>query len=272
MERKITNILVGYDNSPSSSVALEKAAEIAKKTSARLNVVYVEIAGHFPDGESAEAHVAREIAPSGLSFQMYIRQGKPYAEIVKVSKEIGADLVLIGTHGHSGFMASWIGTTAFRVVSSCECPVITVPESAKGKSFTDILVPLDSTPETRQKLSYASLIARTCHSTCHILGVSSDKDQDTQNHLHVYSRQASEYLDKQQLKWTSEVMAGVKVADACMTKAEEKGCGMILMMKETESAGIFMGTVAQQLVNHASVPVMAIPNAHMEGAGGWGGY
>lgn len=272
MEIKITNILVGYDNSPSASVALEKAAEIAKKTSARLNVVYVEIAGHFPDGESAEAHVAREIAPFGLSFDMHVRQGKPFNEIVRTSKEIGADLVLIGTHGHSGFMANWIGSTAFRVVSSCECPVITVPESAKGKSFAHILVPMDSTPETRQKLSYASLIAHTCDSTCHVLGVSSDKDQDTQNHLHVYARQAADYLDTQKIRWTSEVMAGVKVADACMSKAEEKGCGMILMMKETESAGLFMGTVAQQLVNHASVPVMAIPNIHVEGSGGWGGY
>lgn len=212
-------------------------------------------------------HVSNELAPFGQSFTMHTRQGKPYSEIVHTAKEIGADLVLVGTHGHGGFMASWMGSTAFRVVSSCNCPVISVPESAKNSDFTSILVPLDSTPETRQKMSYASLIAQTCGSTCHLLCVTADKGQDALHHLKVYGHQACEYLDTKKIPWTLDIRSGVKVADACMDRAREMNCGMILMMKETESAGIFMGTVAQQLVNHAEVPVMAIPNQHVEGVG-----
>lgn len=270
MEKKFTTILIGYDNSPSAVVALKKGAELATKAGATLHLVYVDHSGHFPDPESAESHANSELSGTGVSFSFHVRVGRPYAEIVSVAKEIGADLILMGAHGHHGFMANFIGSTALRVVGMSKCPVIIIPESAAAGNFKDIIVPFDNTPETRQKWSYAAAISSLFGSNCHILGVTADRGSEAAGHVNIYANQAADYFNARKVNWTMEVLSGVKVSQTCIDKAKEKGAGLILMMNETEGAGLFLDRVAQHLVNNSPVPVMAIPNMHIEGTGGSG--
>lgn len=270
MDKKFTTILIGYDNSPSAVVALKKGAELASKAAASLHLVYVDHSGHFPDPESAEAHANAELSGMGVSFSFHVKVGRPYAEIVAVAKQVGADLILMGAHGHHGFMANFIGSTALRVVGMSKCPVIIIPESASAGNFKELLVPFDNTPETRQKWTYAAAVAGLFNSNCHILGVTHDKDQEAASHVNIYANQAADYFNARKVNWTLEINTGVKVAQTCIDKAKEKGAGLIFMMNETEGAGLFLDRIAQHIVNNSPVPVMAIPNQHVEGAGGSG--
>ena len=60
------------------------------------------------------------------------------------------------------------------------------------------------------------------------------------------------------IKVTYDLRQGSSVAQTCIDYAIERNAGLIMMMTETESNNWFMGTVAQQLVNHSPVPILSI--------------
>ena len=65
-------------------------------------------------------------------------------------------------------------------------------------------------------------------------------------------------------------MQGVSVVNAILDFAKQKQAGIIFMMTERESSNMFMGTTAQQLINHSPIPVFSIHNKHIEGTSGSG--
>ncbi|MCC7297676.1 MAG: universal stress protein [Bacteroidia bacterium] len=270
MKIQITKILVGYDHSPASEIALSKSMELAVKFGAEVHMVYVESAGHWMDWDAAHAHLNEMREKYQVVIHIHHQKGRAYKEIVHVEKAIGADLIIIGSHSHAGAMPFLIGSTAFRIVSGSSCPVITVQETAKDLDFSNLIVPLVDSPESRQKLAVALGLAEKFDSTVHIVCLSKATDAETEHHLMVYCKQAVELCKTRNVKYTYEVCMGVNVSNKVIEFAKEHQGGLILMMTETESAGMFMGTVAQQLINHSPIPVMAIHNKHVEGTGNSG--
>jgi nucleotide-binding universal stress UspA family protein len=268
MEKTITKILVAYDHSAAASVALHKGMDVARRFRAAFHVVFVEAEEKKADYESILKSLEEESSRTGLKIEMHHRRGKAYREITQCEKEIGADLLLVGSHGTEGFVPFWLGSAAFRVASSSNCPVITVPEASRDQVCTPILMPIDSTPESRQKLGHTAVIAKAYHSNVHILCLSKAQDAETQHHLAVYEQQAIEFFDARGVRNSSEVHFGVNVAQTILETAQKMQAGLISMMTETEPAGFFMGSVAQHLINHAPVPVMAIRPKHVMVAGG----
>jgi universal stress protein A len=65
----------------------------------------------------------------GLTVEQVIRIGNPYREIVAAAKEMPVDLIILSTHGHTGFSRMFMGSTAERVVRHASCPVLVVREN-----------------------------------------------------------------------------------------------------------------------------------------------
>lgn len=66
----------------------------------------------------------------GVDVAGTLREGVPHSEILSVAREIGADLIVLGTHGRTGLGHLLLGSVAERVVRNSPVPVITVPSSA----------------------------------------------------------------------------------------------------------------------------------------------
>jgi len=68
-----------------------------------------------------------------------LRQGEPWVELVKVAEELGATLVVAGTHGRSGFQPFRLGTTAASVALRSRAPVVLVsPQMASEASWNAV--------------------------------------------------------------------------------------------------------------------------------------
>ena len=68
----------------------------------------------------------------GIPVEMTTLQGRAAPEIVAHAKKIGADLIVMGTHGRSGFQHALLGSVAERVVHHSPCPVLVVPARERG--------------------------------------------------------------------------------------------------------------------------------------------
>lgn len=75
--------------------------------------------------------VARQLREAGLSVETIVRAGNPKKAIVATAKDWSADLIVIGSQGHSGIVGLFLGNTAQNVMSHAQCPVEIVPTRCK---------------------------------------------------------------------------------------------------------------------------------------------
>ncbi|MCB0734473.1 MAG: universal stress protein [Flavobacteriales bacterium] len=269
MDFKIQNILVGFDYSLSAQIALKKAAQTAKRLEAKLHAAYIGTQNaSIPD--EIKKFITETSTEFGLDIEFIERHGKVYKEISILEREIGADLIIVGTHGSEGWQPFWIGSNAFRIVAASNCPVITIQETTKDTSLTDILLPLDDSETTRQKVPYAAIIAQAFNAKVHVLSVSKGKGPVLKNRLKRYGKQTVEYMAERGIDTTFKAMFGVKPPKAILDYSKELRAGLIIMMTDTESLSVVMGSYAQEIINNSVVPVMSIHSRDLAIAGSVG--
>ena len=162
----ITTVLCPVDRSDPSRRALEYAIEIARHFKARLSVLEVidaalpvfavdpgaALALRTKTLEALAAFLA-EAGPQDVSTGVSVETGDVIPEILARANDMSADLVVIGTHGRSGFERLALGSIAERVIRRSSRPVLTVPPAAavlSGRGFHTILCATDfSAPSTR---------------------------------------------------------------------------------------------------------------------------
>lgn len=148
MTQPTREILVATDFSEGSDEALAAAIELAKQGRANLQLVHVleNGADQFPlglasyeDRAALFASLDRELARraawavrDGISCQTRIVQEDAVPGILLAAREIGADLIVVGTHGRRGLAHALMGSVAERIVQRAACPVLTVPFSRKA--------------------------------------------------------------------------------------------------------------------------------------------
>lgn len=266
---EIKHLLIPYDASKSSEVALQKAILTSQIFNAELTVVYVSSdADTLVNAEIFKKKIEDIAVKNAVRINFIHRKGRIYKEIINLEREIQPDLIMMGTHGVNGFQEFWIGSNAFRVVSSSNCPVITMQEISYPESFQKILLPLADSDETRQKVPLVAAIARGFDAEVVIYCVSRETDNEVKSKLRLYAKQAKEYLDKIGIKNSYDESFGNNVATECIDYSVKNGVDLISIMTETESSGsFFMGTYAQQLVNHSPIPVLSVHNRSIGIAG-----
>jgi nucleotide-binding universal stress UspA family protein len=142
----LRRILVPTDFSPYSEVALTYAGAFAEKFHADLFLLHVvqDLALFVPDLVGAappllptleqlttpvrEAfdRLVAEHHLQHLPIHPEVREGTPAAEIVRLAKEQEIDLIVMGTHGHTGLAHVLLGSVTEKVVRQAPCPVLTV--------------------------------------------------------------------------------------------------------------------------------------------------
>ena len=179
--------------------------------------------------------------------------------------------------GHGQFKASTqgetidsgenhLGTHASRVIKKAECPVITVKNKHSVEGCRSILLPLDLTQETRQKVGHAIEMAKMFGST--IKGVSvywSTGDKKVLQKLEHQMKQVSAFIKKDRVKVTTRIIeqkGTSKVLGPTLLEYahEQKDIDLLMIMTQKEAGllDLFLGSSAQYMLTHAEMPVMSI--------------
>lgn len=151
LTEKITKILLPLDGEEEHEMAFSAGLELAAQINVPIHLVRViptmstlsgeqAVAGTFLPStmnaylEISEEEVAEylkqklEAAEKGnVSAIAELRRGDPAQEVVKSAEEFHVDLILLGTHGKSGINAFWAGSTAPKIVSRTQVPILLFP-------------------------------------------------------------------------------------------------------------------------------------------------
>ncbi len=268
-------ILVGIDFSACSINALEHAVSLAEKASANIVMIWV---NRPENGKEIfrvdQEHIVAEVisrfnalvetyknALGEKSISYLVKSGKVYQEIVNAAEEIDAFLIVVGTHGSSGFEEFWIGSNAFRVVVATERPVITIRENVdKNQTISNIVMSIDSTMESRQKVPITSLIAKYFNAKIHILVMHTTTIDEIRQRVDDYVKQVETYLSENEIEFEKKIFETNHIANSTLEYALSVKANLISVMdvQETIPSNLWSGTFTQQMVNHSPIPVLIV--------------
>jgi nucleotide-binding universal stress UspA family protein len=149
MESSIKKIILATDFSDTSKDAGHHALLLAQTLNAKLIALHVfdktawnipshdylaidEVVAGIEETRQQGKNTLKELAKYfGLKVETIFAEGDPGHEIIRVAEELSADLIILGTHGHTGWKRFTLGSVAELVVRHAPCAVLTI--RPKGK-------------------------------------------------------------------------------------------------------------------------------------------
>jgi nucleotide-binding universal stress UspA family protein len=281
----VRRILCPIDFSDFSPAAAGQAALLASGTGARVTAMFVfpiptawMASGSPPaePGSSVKSVVAQDLATlfrtagdHPTPVDVLIRTGDPAREIVAAADRLRADVIVMATHGRSGFDRWVLGSVTDKVLRRATCPVLTVspsagaPEGAHPRPNGRVLCAVDLSRASRRTLSLAVCLARWMRARLTALHVvegvpvragrtaQASARRRLQQEVAAAGGEAAETL----------VRAGRPYREI-LRAARERGAGLIVVGVHGDDAedGRFFGATADHVVRQSTVPVVTVPD------------
>ena len=133
-------IVLALDGSEASHKAIPLAAELAREDGARIVIAHIEedvvgkgggpVAATEDEIQAEIRKRAEELSAGGIDTSVEMRSvmlGGPAHPIAEIAEEAGADLIVVGTHGHTAVGGMLLGSVTHRLLHIAHCPVLAVP-------------------------------------------------------------------------------------------------------------------------------------------------
>ncbi len=275
----MNKIVVPVDFGEQAQIAIEQAAHLAKMISAELTLVYVMESGGFLSrfvSKGQDEEMRKEIDSKldelidkvqkdhGVKCDRVIAHGSVYDKVAEVADMLSAKFIVMGTHGSTGARKRFIGSNTLRIVRESKVPVITI----KGKHHRDgcknIVVPLDLTKETREKVNKAMEFAKMYGADIRIVSVLFTTDEFIVNRLTRQLSQVKAYVEKHSTRCTAEIIKGIKGEESLgqiivdYANKVEGDLLLIMTQQEQDITDLFIGSAAQEIINKSDIPVLSI--------------
>lgn len=291
----IKQILCPVDFSECSRHALEQAVALARQHHAALTVAHVFVVAPVMEpaplgspvviepallSEAAYTHMYDDVLAfttsvdaAHVKFDIDVLTGDPVDTISERAAAVSADLIVMGTHGRTGFERLLIGSVAERVLRRSPCPVLTVPPHAARSTslaFARVLCAVNFSDASVHALQYASTLARSERAeilALHVVEV--PRDQLPPESLDVraeFRRVAADRLTTivpPALRERGIVRELVTIGTPhrqILHVAEEEACDLIVLGVERRSPTdlLLFGSTTKLVLREAQCPVLTV--------------
>lgn len=275
-------ILVPTDFSEQADNAMDLAAQIARKSGAKILIVNViegirnfsfNTMGQTESIMGEEAFIVRKLiekvkerlsnlvledAYEGLDLTTEVLMGSPYESISKLIAHHDADLVVMGTKGVGGLEEVLIGSNTEKVVRYAKCPVITVKEKVNLNQIRNIVFASNLQDEQTELIERLKVIQKITDATIHLVKVNTPNHFSTQR---LMQEEFGQFIAKYELSnATTSIYNEATEEDGILYFAEDLGACMIALGTHgrTGILHLLSGSIAEDLVNHATIPVWTL--------------
>jgi nucleotide-binding universal stress UspA family protein len=266
----IKNILVPIDYSQASLNAFETAISIATANNAQLQILHVN--DTLPGVEESFAPEKTKGIIDAMAGRIYIQHGIQtkviFAEgisgqiIVKTAWENKIDLVIMGTHGVSGFRDFIIGSTSYYVIKRASCPVLLIPEGKKWFEFNKILFPVRPSLFSFRLFKVVDDIIKQNKEACkvQILGISTDRYARDIPQLYSMARKLKDKKSGSNTDILFSTSKNINISASVLARVNESKADLIIISPgvDVPSKPFFVGPFSQRIINHANIPVLSI--------------
>lgn len=280
MSEIANNILVPIDFQEMSMIALRQSYNLAKLLNHSIVMLYVSeepgiIKGLFADDdfEKRKGKILAKLDElagqvkneAGVQAKAMVLEGKIHEEIVKTAEVLQSKFIIMGTNSTLADR-KMLGANTSRVIRSAHCPVITINSEHHYDGCRSILLPLDLTQETRQKVTWGIEMAKLFGARIKVMSALWSKNNELiYTQLVRQLKQVSDFIQQAGVECTAELVESNTVEKSLVPNvlryAKEQGdIDLIIIMTQQELAIVefFVSSNAQEVIRNSEVPVMSI--------------
>lgn len=275
-------ILVPTDFSKPAQIAIEVAADIAKKANAEVTLLHIveeasagsfniegEVSSRSEDwedkiftlrliekGKKQISKAVEDLKASGVKVRSELKIGAPFHGMRSIITDQKVDLVVMGTAGMTKLEESIIGSNTEKVVRHANCPVLTVHRKPSNTDFKNIVY---ATALSKDEEVFSRVIRRTQQlydSTVHLVRINTPGNFQRDA---VVKKAMADFAKKLQLKnFTINVFNDLTEEEGIIYFADSINADMIAMATHgrTGFAHVLAGSIAEDVVSHSKRPVL----------------
>lgn len=267
------NILVPTDFSESSLDALKVAGELARKSASRIHIVHVYerplsgIALDLPleglDLSEIKHLLSREM--ERLTEQQYLEgvqciqhfiPDKQLWQVLQSSELKNADLIVMGSHGASGMRELFLGSTTQKIVQLSEVPVLVTKSYVSVNKIRDVVFASNFRFEATTGFDEIKALTDLLDANIHLLKVITPREfEDTEHSTALMER----FADSMNLQnYTVNTYNDQSVENGIYEFSESINADLIAIETHgtTGLAHFVLGSIAEQVVSNAEIPVL----------------
>jgi nucleotide-binding universal stress UspA family protein len=278
------NILIPIDFSEQSLQAIKYAQVISSNIDTLIHFIYV-VEGtdqnHTNSADQQDEFIKKNIklkfenilgtidnGPEITDYKLFIERGKVYDRILETAARVNAKLLIMGCNSAGDYKNRFLGSNSLRIMRSCPVPVLSSNQHSQLLRFKKIILPIDLSKESKDKLYKAIAIAKLDPNIIlNIISIVFDADEFLINRLGQQLVQVKSIIEKSKVNYTAEIIKsslgyeslGEIIAD--YSKKIEGDVIMLMTQQEISHTPYFVSSLAQEVINISEVPVITVaPN------------
>lgn len=260
---KNSKILVPTDFTAVAECALQHATKLAQLFDSE--VILLHVVSKEKEVESAKAKldivIKKANAQANINLSGMTRVGNIFDDIGDVASKENAKIIIMGTHGAKGIQ-NLTGSYALKVITNSKVPFIVVQQKELKNGYNNIVLPLNLSKDTKQKISLATEMAQYFNSKIHII-TPKETDEFLARQLKANMAFAVKHLKEQKVGFTTHISDGkiANFAEDVLKYAASNEADLISMVnfEGGGSINLFGSSYEQKiLANISQIPVMCM--------------
>lgn len=276
---KTKKILVPYDFSKNADYALKHAAFIASKTKGEIYLVYIkkkselidlfiptlklDKKGAFLDFviEKLDEKIANFKKEYGINAKKIVSEGNITNEINAIANDDNMDLIVMGTRGKDSQSDLFFGSNAYRLITKTNKPIMTINQDSKVNGYQNILLPIDLSFHSKQKVNYAIDMAKAFNSNIITLGIYDENEKNNLYKLQIIEEQIKKICEKKGVEHIGFIEKTKHRISKTLSVAKRNHVDVIITMTDQtiELSKSLLSTYDHELINQSKIPVISIP-------------
>jgi len=253
-------ILVPYDFTPITRVALDHALFIARLADAKIELL------HLVDNDHEKAdseHNFRELmklvkGDDRERIETKVKVGDIFKDISREASEGNFQMLVMGTHGEKG-LQKILGSNAIKVITSGNLPFLVTQSKGPAETIRRIVLPVNLTKESLQIVDFAAGVAKRFDAEIHIVH-EPETDEWLVKKIKINVAHLNNYLDKEKVRHTVASLPGKKsFATEVIAYGKEHQADLFAIAHFTESILPQFDRFSQDLItNSLQTPVLIL--------------
>ncbi len=252
------SILIPVDFSKQSLISIQQSYNLAKYTKSKLILMHT----HPDNTYKKDLHdlAAKTSQESGLHVMALNASGDLYNQTDLKAKEMDCSLIVVGLDTQIRFRSFFGGSNVSKFLKNAPCPVMTMRSVDNRNACKNIIMPIDLSPETREKVPIVAQIAHYYGADIKIISVFNPNDEKHENELLPYLNQVKKYIKEKGLNCTNKSIPSVHVTETIIEYANKNNGDLIIQMNKRElNIGEMFGKgLSLRIVEGSNIPVLTI--------------
>jgi nucleotide-binding universal stress UspA family protein len=198
-------------------------------------------------------------------IRLRVEEGIIAEKICSVGDEEDAELIVMGASGASEIKKLILGSNAFAVLRSAECPVLTIPLNTNWSAIQTILFPVRNVSGVVQKGEFLQKLIPERKKQIHLLGLSEDGEDsnglnDLLNQINFWMKEAGNQTSQSRVSTSNP-------AKEVRNKADDMHADLIVINATLDHkifSDYFFGPYPERILNHANLPVLSMRGVKSE--------